>query len=221
MIKVVDEGFSYDGIGPIPEPPPEVVRHISNLGVLLRDSAVRALQVLPDLAIGFVHGTTTVISRGADRWTIPRYCYETKMALTMGARFRRGTVTYAHHIQGVPRSHSRTLELDMVVPSRQNEDTPVFSTQHHVQPAPNVLWSSAAQPPHLNNEQEFVAVPRYHSQETMLPDEVTRFTTPSPPVIRRELYDTRPRSPGNSHDQIIEVPRESRSVVMVRVLDLF
>ncbi|KAI9566401.1 hypothetical protein HD554DRAFT_1192385 [Boletus coccyginus] len=192
MIRVVDEGFSYDGIGSIPEPLPVVIRHISNLGVLLRDGAVRALQVLPGLAIGFVYGTTTVISRGADR-------------------FRRGTAIYTHHTQD---PHSRTLELDMVVPSRQNGGTPVSPTQRYVPAAPNVLWDSISQPPHLNYEQEFVDLPRYHSQESVFPDQVTRFTTPSPPLIRRESYDARPRLPGNGHDQIIEVPRETRSVVM-------
>lgn len=67
MIKAVDEGFSYDGIGSIPEALPVVIRHIPGLSVLLRNSAIRALQLLPGLAIGIVHGTTTVISRGADR----------------------------------------------------------------------------------------------------------------------------------------------------------
>ena len=63
MIKAVDEGFSYDGIGSIPEALPVVIRHISNLSILLRNSAARALQLVPGLAIGLVHGTTA-ISRG-------------------------------------------------------------------------------------------------------------------------------------------------------------
>lgn len=68
MIKAIDEGFSYDGIGSIPETAPVVIQ--SSLNILLRNSMVRALQLLPGLAIGFVQGTTTAISRGAHRYSI-------------------------------------------------------------------------------------------------------------------------------------------------------
>lgn len=78
MIKTVDEGFSYDGIGSVPETIPVVIQHMSGLGILLRNSVVRALKFLPGLATGFIHGTTTAISRGAIKYTIVRCCYEDK-----------------------------------------------------------------------------------------------------------------------------------------------
>lgn len=52
LIKAVDEGFSYDGIGSIPEAVPVVILHISGLGVLLRNSVVYALRFLPGLVTG-------------------------------------------------------------------------------------------------------------------------------------------------------------------------
>lgn len=67
MIKVVDEGFLYDGIGSVPETIPVVILHLSGLGVLLRNSVVRALTFLPGLAIGFIQGIPK-ISKSANRY---------------------------------------------------------------------------------------------------------------------------------------------------------
>ncbi|KAN0085751.1 hypothetical protein V8E55_006885 [Tylopilus felleus] len=78
QVRTPNKRFSYDGIGSVPETIPVVIQHMSGLGILLRNSVVRALKFLPGLATGFIHGTTTAISRGAIKYTIVRCCYEDK-----------------------------------------------------------------------------------------------------------------------------------------------
>lgn len=78
MIKAVDEGFSYDGIGSVPETIPVVIQHLSGLGILLRNIVARALNFLPGLAIGIIQETTTAISRGANKYAVVHSCYKAR-----------------------------------------------------------------------------------------------------------------------------------------------
>ena len=67
MIKAVDEGFSHDGIGSVPEMVPVDVRHWAGPAIFLRNKAVRAAQLLPGLVVDLVHGKVPAVPQRENR----------------------------------------------------------------------------------------------------------------------------------------------------------
>ncbi|KAN0085856.1 hypothetical protein V8E55_006990 [Tylopilus felleus] len=171
---------------------------------LLRDSVIHALKFLPGLATGFIHGTTTTISQGANKYTIVRCCYKDK--------FRRGTTRQEED----PEGHSRAAEQRIPVAMFQHQsDIPFVQPEEPQDPSVPLDIPMSDSPPTspindqspilqsalLENEQEHADLSRNRIQETGSAEQVTRAVT-------------QPLSMITSGEQIMEVPREEEAIVI-------
>lgn len=149
------------------------------------------------------------------------------MDLTEDVRFRLRTTTHqdegteeASQVTGlvslhrckVPPVHPDERLVPPVSLDIPMSNSPPTSPIHDQPPISQSAYSE--------NERECADLPRDRTQETVPADQATQSITRSSSVIANELCDPRSVLPRNSDEEIREVPRQERSVDLVRMLSL-